>query len=389
MRANLTRIGLILLAAIVILLALGAASNLLLPEGSAAAATLGEAEKARIAEAIHLRETLGNAIWPGFGDEQIPVVVYNEQYAFLTNFDGEPPPGWVLPASGERQGTAWEPVPGDDVFGATYYRQPLSGAVSPQSFTVRIGDSWAASITTYDWARLGLANTIRSEAPSWLRPFIPYSLVARLFLPDSDKYVSLLVHESFHAFIGIRSERHLVQAEEAAGSQEASYPWRDDNHVAAWQQELDYLAAALQAEHRQEMVAHVEQFLTTRTERRTGGRLATRHIDYEQRREWLEGLAKYVELEAWRQGATASGYTPHPATAVLSDFHDYRGYERAWERELGQIGRMAGDEGDGRFYYSGMAEAALLDRLLPDWKEGALTGGTTLEGLLAYAVNER
>jgi hypothetical protein len=389
MRTRLARIIVVFLALIALLLAISAASNLFLPESSERVDTLSDAEKARIAEAIHLRETLGNTIWPAFGDEHIPIVVYNEQYAFLTNFEGPPPLGWVLPASGAQQGAEWEPVPGDEFFGATYYRQRLSGNVTPQAFTVRLGDEWAASMTTYDWSRIRLVDTIRGDAPTWLRPLIPYSLVIRLFLGDSDKYIAALTHESFHAFIGLHAERHLVQAEEAARLQELGYPWHDGAQVAAWQRELDVLTAALRAEHRNETVDQAQQFLDARDERRTSARLATRYIDYEQRREWLEGLAKYVELEAWRQGATTPGYAPHPATAALGDFNNYQGYERAWKREVDQIGRMANDEGDGRFYYSGMAQAALLDRLLPDWKGGALTGGTTLEGLLSLAMNSR
>ena len=31
--------------------------------------------------------------------------------------------------------------------------------------------------------------------------------------------------------------------------------------------------------------------------------------------------------------------------------------------------RMASDKGDGRFYYSGMAQAFLLDQLDPTWKQ--------------------
>ena len=48
--------------------------------------------------------------------------------------------------------------------------------------------------------------------------------------------------------------------------------------------------------------------------------------------------------------------------------------------------RMADDEGDGRFYYTGMAY--LLDRLMPDWKQKAFDDGIWLEDLLAEAVPE-
>jgi hypothetical protein len=39
-----------------------------------------------------------------------------------------------------------------------------------------------------------------------------------------------------------------------------------------------------------------------------------------------------------------------------------------------------------RFYYSGMAQAVLLDRLMPDWKVRAWSEGVWLEDLLAEAV---
>ena len=41
-----------------------------------------------------------------------------------------------------------------------------------------------------------------------------------------------------------------------------------------------------------------------------------------------------------------------------------------------------------RFYMLGMAEAFLLDRLQPDWKDTALRDGVFLEDLLRQAVEE-
>ncbi|MFO7624532.1 MAG: hypothetical protein R6V73_09280 [Anaerolineales bacterium] len=48
---------------------------------------------------------------------------------------------------------------------------------------------------------------------------------------------------------------------------------------------------------------------------------------------------------------------------------------------------MAGSCGDGRFYYSGMAQAMLLDELLPGWKEQALREGVFLEDLLRSTLS--
>lgn len=386
MKRKWIRYLLLIPALLLILVALSAASNLFFPRRSKVVDRLSAEEKARVAEAIHLRQELGNDVWPGFGDAAIPLVVYNEANAFLLNYEGAPPTGWVLPRSGEQQGTAWELVPGDAFLGVPYYSQPLVGDVTPQAFCVRLGDQWAGSMPTYEWSRISVAEGLREELPGGVGAILPYSLVTRLFVGDTDKYASLITHESFHAFAGLTAERHLIEAEESGRREADAYPWEDEAVIGGWQRELDLLIRALGASGHDETVELVRQFLTTREERRTTNRLASRLIAYEQRREWVEGLARYAELEVWRQAATTADYAPAPSTAELADFHDYDGFEGRWKAEVGQIARMSREEGDSRFYYSGMAQAVLLDRLMPGWKEGALTGGTTLEGLLDAAV---
>ena len=70
------------------------------------------------------------------------------------------------------------------------------------------------------------------------------------------------------------------------------------------------------------------------------------------------------------------------------DFKLYRGFTNRWNWELDQMKRMYDDEGDGRFYYSGMAQAYLLDRLSPDWKDRLFNDPTlNLEILLSQAVD--
>jgi hypothetical protein len=95
------------------------------------------------------------------------------------------------------------------------------------------------------------------------------------------------------------AEQRLNQAELAARL-ERSYPWDDDTLKAAWQAELETLAAAAFAESDAEAVELARQFLDLRGQRRAEGRLTAALIDYEQQREWLEGLAKYAELTLLR-----------------------------------------------------------------------------------------
>ena len=44
---------------------------------------------------------------------------------------------------------------------------------------------------------------------------------------------------------------------------------------------------------------------------------------------------------------------------------------------------------DTRFYYTGMAQAFLLDRLMPDWKSSIFSEGVWLEDLLRQAIEDK
>jgi hypothetical protein len=131
----------------------------------------------------------------------------------------------------------------------------------------------------------------------------------------------------------------------------------------------------------------VRQFLQSRDQRRAAAGLDAELVNYERQREWLEGLAKYAELSIQRLAATASGYIPQVALAVDPDFKGYATRERYWLNQMGEIQRSASREGESRFYYGGMAQAVLLDRLLPGWKGRAFAPGVMLEDLLREAVS--
>ena len=154
---------------------------------------------------------------------------------------------------------------------------------------------------------------------------------------------------------------------------------------ADWQTELDLLAEALRSTDQTRTLEQVRQFLTLRASRRESASLSPELIAYEQHREWLEGLGRYAELEIWRQ-ASVSNYLPIPEANNLSDFESYSNFDRRWEQELDQISRMAEDEGDGRFYFSGMSQAFLLDRLSPNWKQYVFEEGVWLENLLEAEI---
>jgi hypothetical protein len=242
-------------------------------------------------------------------------------------------------------------------------------ADTPQAFTVRVGEQWVTSMTTMEWMEISLADQFRSDLPSFLAPVIPYRLLNTLFIRGSEGYISLLAHESFHAYQGSRAPEKLAAAENAAPIGEAGYPWDDASFQAEWQTELDILAEAVQADSDEAMAELARQFLAQRAQRRAAAGLSDELIRYEQQREWVEGLARYVELELWQQAALDDTYTPVAALQDDGEFSGYGTFDKRWNQEVGQIGRMADDVGDGRFYYSGMAQAVMLDHLLPGWKD--------------------
>lgn len=368
----------------VLITAVSALSNIGLPDHSTQVEQLSENQRALLAEYFQVRAALGEQVWPGWGESDNPVVVYNEATAFLVNYGAaNPPDGWLKVPQMEAHGQAWQPVADNDFYGQSYYWQELTGEM-PQAFTVIIGDRWAASMTTKEWTAIGLRQEVEADLPAPLTAVLPLRLVVDLLLRGSDGYISLLAHEAFHAYQGAAAPGRLAAAE-VAGAAESSYPWEDADLQAGWQTELDLLTAVLQTESETETIELARQFLAQRQERREAAGLTSAQIEYERQREWLEGLARYAELEIWRQAAN-SDYQPHPALVADGDFDGYSGWQTRWSQEVDQIGRMADDVGDGRFYYTGMAQAVLLDRLLPGWKEMIFEDGVFLEDLLATAV---
>lgn len=360
-----------------------ALDNRSLPRHSRVVDRLDAREKALLSEALHLHRALGDSIWPGWAREDLPVLLYNERYAFLTGLP-DPPAGWIKVPGDKVRGRPWERVPDDSFEGATYYRQALpSPDENPEAFTVRIGDRWAASLPTLDWFGIRLADRMRSAMPSALAAIFPYRLALRLLIGGSDGYLCLIQHEAFHAHQGVAAPRRIASAERAAADVERVYPFGQAAFEQAWRRELGLLASCLRAPTREEARALARQFLASRQDRRKRLALAATLVDCERQREWLEGLAKYVELEAWRRAAMTADYRPLAALKSDPGFEAYAGFRRRRSQEVGQI---AWAKEDTRFYYSGMAQALILDRLMPGWKSRAFAPDVWLEDLVAEAV---
>lgn len=346
------------------LLAAGASalSNLTLPDEPPTTGTLAALDKVRLAEALRLKAELGDSAWPGWGALEMPIILWNRDYEFLIG-PAEAPAGW-------------EQVPGDQFAGQAYYRRQ---AVNPQNFAVPVAGDWAASMATKTETDRFVRDMISEALPPPLDWIVPY----RLLIQPSEVQLSGVWHESFHVFQLAEASARLADAERAYRS-DSAYWALDEAKQAEWETEIGFLAEALAAPDKTGMARLASAFLAAREARRQG--LEPDLVDYERRLEWLEGLAKYVELESWRAAAESPTYEFEPGLAADPDFKEYATFDQRWSQEIAQMKRQARTTGETRFYYTGMAQARLLDQLMPDWQARIMAEGVWLEELLSEAV---
>jgi hypothetical protein len=325
---------------------------------------LSPVDKARLIEALRLKSTLGEQVWTGWGKTDMPVIIWNGKYEFLTEYPGEPPADWTM-------------IPDDDLQGKPYYRRP---ADNPQNFAIPIEDIWVASIATKSSTDEFLIRSFKDLFPPPIEQIFPY----RVLIQPSETQIGGLLHETFHVHQILTAPDRLNKAEAAhrAGDQYQSVA---EGFKTEWKEEGALLAKALQAETITEKVELVRQFLVVRDGRREGHQLSGVLSDYERWLEWEEGVAKYVEVAILQAAYGSPGYKPLAEMETDPEFKGYQSFQQRWSQELFQL-RQQTTSGESQFYMSGMAQAFLLDDLLPDWKEKYWRDGVFLEDLLRQAV---
>jgi hypothetical protein len=217
---------------------LSALYNLSLPKKSKTTEHLSAKEKAFISEAMNLQQKMGNEVWPGWGDTYIPVMVYNEKYAFLIGLHN-PPAGWLKMPDKKVRGTEWEVVNNDNFGGTLYYRQSLPNPeITPENFTVMVGDQWVATMQTKEYSAIAFYNGFRKELPPVLNAIFPYKIFWNVIMGVAEKYIGGMVHEAFHAFQGIQVPQRLAEAERVANL-EKDYPWYEPVNAEGWIKEIN------------------------------------------------------------------------------------------------------------------------------------------------------
>jgi hypothetical protein len=378
-------LGLVIL--IMVASGISAMINQSLPTRSRVVDYLDDLQKSRLAEFYHLQQTLGEKVWPGWGEVEIPIIVYNEEYAFLIGYS-DPPSGWIKMPQKEARGGPWEPVSDDLLDGQTYYRQRLMDPNrSPEGFTVLVGDRWVTTFQTMEYSEISFYIDLRDELPPLVREIAPYKLIYKLLVGDSDVYITILAHESFHSYQAMVNLDTFSQAEEVMRL-EGKYPWEEPIQQKYWQAELNLLALAAKEDDIIQAKELARQFLARREERRSKTELNRELIDFERQREWLEGLAKYAELSIGRIAAITLDYEWLPGMDLDPRFNNYLSRERFWTLQLDQVRNILNNAGEIRFYYSGFAQAVLLDKLLPEWKDKTFSEGIALEDSIRSAISQ-
>lgn len=351
-----------------------AALNMKLPSSSSHPDRLSESEQHLLSEITHLRTSIGTEIWPGWSEPEIPIVLFNESHVFFEGtHNAALSIGWTRIPYRSTFGSSWYLMNGE----IDYYRQALpENGETPEAFVVQVGDRFAASMTTKEWTKISLVQMIKNDLPGFLKPVFPYQLFIWQF--DSDRHIASVLHESFHAFQALQNYERFENAEKFNSLYDL-YPWSNSDFRQFWVDERHLLAKAINEPNEEKAKSLVMDWLSVREIRRAS--LSEKLILYEKEREWLEGLAKYAEIKSWQLAADNEEYIPLAEMKEDPDFNFYRDGEKNYHKELRQLKSDLGFS-ESIFYYSGWAQAELLDRFYPNWKEIALQSDVYLEDLL-------
>lgn len=357
--------------------------NRTIPKTSANPDVLSQEQIQLMRESNHLIELVGNQVFPGWGDIPTAWVFYNENTAFASGLIPEHTSrGWEMYPRKHQRGGNWEEVSN---YGHNYFRTPLQNSQeTPENFIVKVDNQLAASFQTNEFALIYMHNLMYSELPPILREIFPYRLFFKDLFLAPEAYISSLAHEAFHVFQA-RTNPAMFESAELISSWADQYPFDNDAMLVNWKEELEILSRSAGISSREQALQIAASFLQHREERRTAFQISNSLIEYERQREWLEGMAKYAELELGKIAAQHD-FQPLNESAKILNLENYSSRGRFWHTQLSTMHKtnMAGET---LFYYSGFAQGVLLDYLMPGWKERALQG-ESLEELLAESIKK-
>ena len=305
---------------------------------------------------IHRIMAVADDIWPGLEKAEIPIIFYNDNYEFLI--------------SNKKLKENWHLI---DSTRIKHYNIARRFAEKPQSFGVKVNGTWMGSIATRRKMNKELVENFENHMPAFISRFIPYNLIDI----NKDYHVVLYIHEAFHAFQGMMNEDKLNDVL-TCYQHESSYPFQAVNNLENWNREGALLFEAIDTDESEKIKSIVLEWIETRNNRRIDNDLSAEQIGFEKKLEWLEGLSFYVEIKA------------HQVAQKLNSLNfNYVKNPKYWQDEMSQLKNTLGElDGDLRFYLSGMAQAEILDKIEPDWKNSIFKDDVFLEDIITTVLND-
>ena len=296
----------------------------------------------RLGEALVLSRATAGKIWPGWGLEKTPIVVYEAgRVAYLVNHPAPPPDFTRLEGKLPLLGTVYAKSGRDPRFNANTSIE--LGGVS----TACIGFSTAP---------------FETESPSL-------------------RFIALVFHEAFHAY-------QAKVGKPGKGAVEATfmrYPDLNAENLALAQLEQMILFQLTRFDDVPDP-ERIKGFLAVRQARLQS--LGAEFLRADRGIEYQEGIPTYLEVRLLEEARKSSAATP----GLGAEDPYALGFGVAPELKAGdyllRLLRFSSDAGTARSraYSTGMALALLLDRLGVDWKGEALTSDKYLDEILSEAV---
>ena len=190
-----------------------------------------------------------------------------------------------------------------------------------------------------------------------------------------EENLTITFHEAFHAF-----QRDPKRRGAKWGAENAmlvfEYQESSARNNALFSIESRILRLARQTRNKKDLAERVRQFLVVRRLRQS--EIEPRFIEFEKRAELNEGLAEYAGTKAVALGMEAARQKLISVPFTETDVETYLSKKFQPLDAITKVGQNIRR----KFYYTGSAQAFLLDHLMPDWKVKVQMEGKSLQELL-------
>lgn len=319
-----------------------------------------------------------NPVWPGWNATDTPLLLYLPDRQDLLIGHPHPPPGFV-PYTGPLR------FPGGAAMSVHNGTTLIS--LDGQNTSRDVGGVRTLVVADpLSNLRVNLRAMLEDPRPG---PEKSRELKFEDLTPDPYDQLGLIVHEAFHVYQDRQAPDRGVNEGMLVG-----YPVLSVDNNVDMGLEASALSTAIAAADPAAFRAASVRWLAIREHRRA---LLKKHArDYEDGVEFTEGLAKYTE---YRLLQVLEGRTPGPGIERAQGFIGYRDLaprrremiEQMTHQLRGEVNVNNSPYGTAplrmRLYYSGMAIAALLDRLSLTWKYDVFSTDSSLTALARASLH--